>query len=183
MIYGYARVSTTDQSLDSQIDELNRAGVGVLLKDIGSGKAKSNRPNLERLKGLLKEGDTLIIYRLDRLGRSMAELIEWMDFLKEQGIIFKSLTEAINTDTASGKLTFHIFAMLAEYERNLIRERTSIGLAAARARGRNGGRKKKLNQLQADQLKEDHKSGKFTVSELLRKHQLSRASFYEYLKR
>ena len=143
MDVGYARVSTGEQTLDLQLDALAAAGCGKVYRETASG-AKADRPVLEELLGYLRPGDTLVVWRLDRLGRSLRHLIETVALLAERGVGFKSLTEQIDTTTLGGKLVFHVFGALAEFERDLIRERTHAGLAAARARGRTGGRPKKL---------------------------------------
>ena len=143
MKIGYARVSTQDQNLDLQKDALDKAGCTKIFVDEISGTV-AQRAGLDKAKEVLRKGDVLIVWRLDRLGRSIRDLIDWVNHLEEEGIGFKSLQESIDTTTSSGKLVFHIFAALAEFERNLIRERTNAGLAAARARGRVGGRKKSL---------------------------------------
>src|SRR5215211_9501055 len=143
MLIGYARISTQDQTLDLQLDALKAAGCERLFKDIVSGKT-TQRPGLDEALLQLRAGDTFIVWRLDRLGRFLPHLIETITSLESQGIGFKSLTEHIDTTSPSGKLIFHIFGALAEFERNLIRERTNAGLEAARARGRIGGRPKSL---------------------------------------
>lgn len=139
MKLGYARVSTHEQNLDMQRDALLAAGCEKIITDKASG-ASTTRPGLEKLKEQMRAGDTLVVWRLDRLGRSLRDLIGWMAYLDEQKIGLLSLHEAIDTTTPSGKLTFHLFGALAEFERNLIVERTKAGLTAARARGRKGGR-------------------------------------------
>src|SRR5215203_3025945 len=141
MLIGYARVSTHDQTLDLQLDALKAAGCERLFKDIVSGKS-TQRPRLDEALLQLRAGDTLVVWRLDRLGRSLPHLIATITSLESQGIGFKSLTENIDTTTSGGKLIFHIFGGLAEFERNLIRERTLAGLESARARGRKGGKPK-----------------------------------------
>lgn len=144
MHIGYARVSTDDQNTQLQIDALKNAGCEQLFEEKVSGKYK-DRPELEICLKVLREGDTLVVWRLDRLGRSLEHLVQIVHELEDRRIGFQSLTESIDTTTAGGKLIFHIFAALAEFERNLIRERTIAGLKAARARGRVGGRKAKLS--------------------------------------
>lgn len=139
MTVGYARVSTTDQTLNLQQDALSQAGCERLFTDTMSG-AKAERPGLAQALEFMRDGDVLIVWKLDRLGRSLKNLIEVVSKLSETGIGFRSLTESIDTTTSSGKLIFHIFGALAEFERDLIRERTAAGLVAARARGRKGGR-------------------------------------------
>src|SRR5918995_4230730 len=143
MDIGYARVSTGEQTLDLQLDALKAAGCGKIYEETASG-AKAERPVLEDVLSYLRKGDTLVVWRLDRLGRSLPHLIETVAALAARGIGFKSLTEQIDTTTPGGKLVFHVFGALAEFERDLIRERTNAGLAAARARGRTGGRPKVL---------------------------------------
>jgi DNA invertase Pin-like site-specific DNA recombinase len=150
MLIGYARVSTADQSLHLQRDALLAAGCPQprVYTDIASG-AKADRPGLEAALHDLREGDTLVVWKLDRLGRSLTHLIETVHALDARGVGFKSLQEHIDTTTPGGKLIFHVFAALAEFERDLIRERTRAGLTAARARGRRGGRKPALTPKQA----------------------------------
>lgn len=143
MRIGYARVSTEDQNTSLQIDALKNAGCEQLFEEKVSGKSK-DRPELEVCLKVLREGDTLVVWRLDRLGRSLEHLVQIIRDLESRNIGFLSLTESIDTTNAGGKLIFHIFAALAEFERNLISERTKAGLKAARARGRKGGRKAKL---------------------------------------
>ncbi len=144
MKIGYARVSTLEQNTDMQKKALKKAGCKKVLVDQVSGTV-AKRPGLEKAKELLRKGDTLVVWRLDRLGRSLRDLIEWVRYLDEQGVGLESLHEAIDTGTPTGKPTFHLFGALAEFERNLIRERTQAGLSAARARGRRGGSRKALN--------------------------------------
>ncbi|MFL5658335.1 MAG: recombinase family protein [Ktedonobacteraceae bacterium] len=139
MLMGYARVSTQDQTLDLQTDALNRAGCEKIFTDTTSG-AKSERPGLQEAMNHLRAGDTLVVWRLDRLGRTLKHLIATIADLSEKGIGFRSLQENMDTTTSGGKLIFHIFGALAEFEREIIRERTNAGLQAARARGRVGGR-------------------------------------------
>jgi DNA invertase Pin-like site-specific DNA recombinase len=143
MLIGYARVSTQEQTLNLQQDALQKAGCTRIFTDTASG-AKAERKGLETALNYVRKGDTLVVWRLDRLGRSLPHLIATMTMLEERGIGFKSLTENIDTTTSGGKLIFHIFGALAEFERNLIRERTNAGLMAARARGKRGGRPKAL---------------------------------------
>jgi len=144
MLVGYARVSTDDQNLDLQTDALNSAGCGQLFTDQVSGAA-ADKAGLSKALAYLREGDTLVVWKLDRLGRTVKGLVELVDLLKTRGIQFRSLTDGIDTATPAGRFFFHMMAALAEMERDLIRERTNAGLAAARARGRLGGRKPKLD--------------------------------------
>lgn len=145
MRVGYARVSTQDQKPELQLDALNAAGCEQVFHEKVSGKDQQ-RPELDTCLKVLRKGDTLVVWRLDRLGRSLKDLVEIVHRLEDRGVGFLSLTESIDTTNAGGKLIFHVFAALAEFERNLIRERTVAGLAAARARGRKGGRKVKLGK-------------------------------------
>lgn len=177
---GYARISTGEQLLDLQLDALKDARCDRVFTDTISG-AKSQRPGLAEALGYLRPGDTLIVWRLDRLGRSLSQLIALMTQLQEQGVSFRSLTEQIDTTTSGGKLIFHIFGALAEFERNLIRERTHAGLAAARARGRQGGRPKKLDATKsqmAQQLYNDHAN---SIDDICKTLGISRATLYRYV--
>jgi DNA invertase Pin-like site-specific DNA recombinase len=150
MDIGYARVSTGEQTLDLQLDALKAAGCGKVYQETASG-ARAERPVLDEVLSYLRKGNTLVVWRLDRLGRSLKHLIEVVAALAERGIGFKSLTEQIDTTTPGGKLIFHVFVFgaLAEFERDLIRERTHAGLAAARARGRLGGPTEEARRCQA----------------------------------
>jgi DNA invertase Pin-like site-specific DNA recombinase len=139
MLVGYTRVSTSEQTLDLQKDALEKIGCTKIFSDVVSG-AREERTGLAEASEYVREGDTLVVWRLDRLGRNLKHLIETVTALKQQGVAFKSITENIDTSTATGQLVFHIFGALAEFERNLINERTMAGLEAARARGRKGGR-------------------------------------------
>jgi DNA invertase Pin-like site-specific DNA recombinase len=184
MLIGYARVSTNEQNLDLQRDALRKVGVSAktLYTDTMTG-TKAARPGLEAALSHLREGDTLVVWRLDRLGRSLKHLIETVTALNQQHIAFKSITENIDTSTATGQLVFHLFGALAEFERNLIRERTMAGLQAARARGRKGGRPK-LNPAvskiaMAKKLYADHSN---SIADICRTLHISRATLYRYLK-
>jgi DNA invertase Pin-like site-specific DNA recombinase len=137
---GYARVSTTDQDLALQLDALAKAGCARVFEDRASG-AKTDRPGLAAALGFVRQGDILTVWKLDRLGRSLPHLIETVNAMEARGVSFRSLTEAIDTTTPGGRLVFHIFGALGQFERDLIRERTRAGLDAATARGRQGGRK------------------------------------------
>lgn len=141
---GYARVSTQEQNLDLQLDGLKKEGCKKIFTDKVSG-VKSGKPNFEKLLEYARPGDTIVIWKLDRLGRSTVKLIELMELLKQKGINLKSLSESIDTGTAAGNLFFQFTCVLAEHERNVIRERTRAGLESARARGRSGGRPKGLS--------------------------------------
>jgi len=144
MLIGYARVSTEDQTLALQQDALEKIGCSKIFTDVISG-ATTERPGLKEALSYLREGDSLVVWKLDRLGRSLKHLIETITDLNKRHIGFQSITEHIDTTTSGGKLIFHIFGALAEFERDIIRERTKAGLQAARARGRNGGRPKALD--------------------------------------
>src|SRR5690606_2994954 len=139
--YGYARVSTQDQCLDLQISALERASCSKIYTDHGISGVQENRPGLTKLINTLQPGDTLIVWRLDRLGRSLQYLISFVDRLKNKGVHFVSLSESIDTSTSGGKLLFHLMAALAEFERSLISERTRAGMAAARASGKPVGKR------------------------------------------
>jgi DNA invertase Pin-like site-specific DNA recombinase len=179
MFIGYARVSTTDQKLDVQRDELKRSGCTRIFADVASG-TKSERPGLNQAVGYAREGDTIVVWKLDRFGRSVAHLIEGVRQLQARGVGFCSLHENIDTTTSTGKLIFHLCGALAEFERDLIRERTVAGLGAARARGRKGGRRpllddKKLALLRS--LARDRNNSPAVICATLG---ISRATFYRY---
>jgi len=179
MKIGYARVSSDDQSLNLQRDALQLAGCERVYEEKESG-GKTDRPELLRLMEVLRRGDTLVVWRLDRLGRSIKHLIEIVEQLEEIGVGFQSVTEAIDTTTSGGKLVFHIFAALAEFERTLIRERTRAGLKAARARGRLGGRPVSISpekQAMAQALRDDHTQ---SITGICKALGLSRTTFYRY---
>jgi DNA invertase Pin-like site-specific DNA recombinase len=181
MLIGYARVSTHDQTLNLQQDALTKAGCTKIFTDTASG-AQTERKGLEQALSYVRKGDTFVVWRLDRLGRSLPHLITTMTDLEDRGIGFKSLTENIDTTTSGGKLIFHIFGALAEFERNLIRERTQAGLIAARKRGRIGGRPKALTQRQiliAQSLYDDPKN---SILEICRTLKISKVTLYRYIK-
>ena len=177
---GYARVSTDDQHLDLQRDALQQAGCSVIYEEAASGKSAA-RPELEQCLKALRAGDTLVVWRLDRLGRSLKDLLRIVDDLKERGISFVSLTEKIETDTAAGKMAFHLFGALSEFERSLIRERTQAGLAAARARGRAGGRKPKLDDQQVREIKALLHDPDIQVADVARRYGVSRTTLYKHV--
>lgn len=140
-LIGYARVSTSDQNMAMQVEALEKAGCHRVFTDVASG-AKADRPGLDQALAYLRDGDTLVVWKIDRLGRSLSHLVQTVEALRDRGVSFRSLNDAgIDTSTRNGKLMFNFFAMLAEFERDLIRERTKAGLASAAAQGRNGGRK------------------------------------------
>lgn len=180
MKIGYARVSTNDQHLQMQEDALKNAGCKKIYHDIASG-VKTARPGLDDALDHLREGDVLIVWKLDRLGRSIQHLIQTVKSLSDRGVGFKSLQENIDTTTSGGKLIFHIFSALAEFERDLIQERTQAGLKAARARGRLGGRPPSLNEKQVSRMLQRYDEQKLTVAEICKIFNISRPSFYNYL--
>ncbi|APW58614.1 recombinase family protein [Paludisphaera borealis] len=180
MKIGYARISTQEQNLDLQRDALKAAGCDRIIDDSASG-GKAQRPGLDRARELLRHGDVLAVWRLDRLGRSLRHLIELMAVLEGEGIGFQSITEAIDTTTPGGKLVFHIFAALAEFERNLIRERTTAGLDAARARGRKGGRRKKLDERKRQLAVDLYRQKQHTVIEICQMLDISKPTLYAYV--
>ena len=177
---GYARVSTDDQHLDLQRDALQQAGCGVIYEEAASGK-NTARPEFEQCRKALRAGDTLVVWRLDRLGRSLSDLVQIVAELEKRGVYFESLTEKIETGGASGKLQFHVFAALAEFERGLIRERTQAGLAAARARGRAGGRKPKLDDQQVKEVRALLRDPDMRVADVARRYDVSRTTIYKYV--
>jgi DNA invertase Pin-like site-specific DNA recombinase len=181
MLIGYARVSTSDQTLDLQKDALQKAGCSRIFTDTASG-AKAERIGLDEALNYVRTGDTLVVWRLDRLGRSLPHLIETITGLNNRGIGFKSITESIDTTTSGGKLVFHIFGALAEFERDIIRERTQAGLSAARARGRKGGRPKALTSKKAQMAEALYKDKNNTIDEICRTLNISRATLYRYIK-
>jgi DNA invertase Pin-like site-specific DNA recombinase len=181
MLIGYARVSTHDQTLNLQQDALHKAGCDRIFTDTASG-AKTERKGLDEALHYVRKGDTLVVWRLDRLGRSLPHLITTMTDLEERGIGFKSLTENIDTTTSGGKLIFHIFGALAEFERNLIRERTQAGLTAARARGRIGGRPKALTARQLSIAQSLYADSKTSIPEICQTLKISKATLYRALK-
>ncbi len=182
MDIGYARVSTGEQTLDLQLDALTKAGCGKVFTETASG-AKADRVVLADVLAYARASDTVVVWRLDRLGRSLKHLIETVTDLREQGIGFRSLTEQIDTTTSGGKLIFHVFGALAEFERDLIRERTHAGLAAARARGRTGGRPKALLDPKKIALAQAlYDDGRHDVATICKTLGISRATLYRYVK-
>jgi DNA invertase Pin-like site-specific DNA recombinase len=183
MLLGYARVSTHDQTLALQQDALTQAGCDRVFTDTASG-ATAERQGLEDALSHVRAGDTLVVWKLDRLGRSLPHLIETIIRLQERGIGFKSLTEQIDTTTSGGKLIFHVFAALAEFERDVIRERTQAGLIAARARGKRGGhpRAAALNDAKkvamAQALYNDKKN---SITDICKTLRVSRSTLYRYI--
>ncbi len=181
MLIGYARVSTFDQNPDLQNDALNKAGCEKIFTDTVSGTV-AQRPGLTKVKEHLRKGDTLVVWRLDRLGRSLKDLIDWMNYLDTEGVALKSVQESIDTSTATGKLVFHVFGALAEFERNLILERTQAGLSAARARGRLGGRPKTLDDDKKQVVIDLYNEKKMTVKKICETMGISKPTLYSYVR-
>src|SRR3954452_14385938 len=181
MLIGYARISTLDQTLALQQDALSAAGCEQIYTDTVSGSV-TERPGLTQALSHLRAGDTLVVWCLDRLRRSLPHLIATIRDLQERGVGFRSLQEQIDTTTSGGKLIFHVFGALAEFERDLIRERTHAGLQAARARGRLFGRPKVLTAQQVKQLRTLAKDEGTSVGEICQTLGISRATFYRYLR-
>lgn len=185
MEIGYARVSTNEQNLDLQLDAFNKNGIKKIFTDKVSG-VKTNKPELDELLKYARQGDTIVVWRLDRLGRSTIQLIKLVEELKEKGIHLKSLTEPIDTTCATGTMIFQIFCVLAEHERNVLRERTKAGLSSARARGRVGGRQKGLSaryESIKELVKEAYIAEKSTTEEIMQAFNIkSRSTLYRILK-
>lgn len=180
MFVGYCRISTEDQSLSLQEDALNKLGCARIFSDVASG-ALDSRKGLREAIEFARPGDTLCVWKLDRLGRSLRHLIETINRLNERGVEFKSIQESLDTQSPSGKLLFHIMAALAEFEREIIRDRTRAGLEAARVRGRIGGRPSKLGEGQVQAARTLLADGKTAVGEVARMLQVSRGTLYRHL--
>lgn len=186
MLLGYARVSTHEQILDLQLDALKQSGVeerNIFTDKLSGTTAKIERPGLSDALSHLREGDTLVVWRLDRLGRTLKQLIELINELNDRGVGFKSITENIDTTTSGGKLVFHIFGALAEFEREVIRERTQAGLRAARARGRLGGRKSIQSQdpKKIEMALKLYNAMDMQVQEICATLHISRTTLYRYV--
>jgi DNA invertase Pin-like site-specific DNA recombinase len=181
MLIGYARVSTNDQTLDLQLDALKRAGCERVYEDKASG-AKIAREGLQAALDTLRAGDTLVVWRLDRLGRTLKQLIDLITELHARDVGFKSLQEQLDTTSSTGTLIFHIFGALSEHERNVTRERTYAGLEAARARGRRGGRPKVLTAKQVALARSLYESREHSIADICDTLHISRAALYKYLK-
>ncbi|GIJ49746.1 invertase [Virgisporangium aliadipatigenens] len=182
---GYVRVSTPDQNPALQNDALTAAGCAKIFTDVASG-ARADRPQLIAALDYLRPGDVFIVWQLDRLGRSMRHLIDTVKALHERGVQFRSLRESIDTTTAAGRLTFHLFAALAEFERDLLRERTTAGLAAIaarRARGRRGGRPRKMTAEKIAVARQMYASQQYTVDQIAHTLGVSRGTIYQHLDR
>ncbi|MFK0380246.1 recombinase family protein [Pandoraea sp. NPDC090278] len=180
MLIGYARISTDDQHLDLQRDALAKAGCERVFEDTASG-AKAERTGLTALLATLRRGDTVVIWRLDRLGRSLKDLIYLVERLDAAGAGLRSLQESIDTASIGGRLVFHLFGVLAEFERNLIRERTQAGLSAARARGHKGGGKKRLDPEHEKLALQLYHERRHTVEEICRLMGIGKSTLYNYL--
>ena len=185
MKIGYARVSTQEQDLTLQLDALQVAGCSQIYQEKITG-AKRERPELQKVLEQLREGDVIVIWKLDRLARSLKDLVDLVNQIQGQGAALLSLNDQIDTTTPQGKFTFHVFAALAEFERDIIRERTKAGLAAARARGRKGGRPKGLSKkaqhtaIIAEKLYAD---GELSTTEICEQLSISKGTLYNYLRR
>ncbi len=182
MLVGYARVSTVDQNLDLQCDALKKSGCDKIFSDVASG-ALSTRDGLTEALQFLRPGDTLVLWKLDRLGRSLRHLIDAVMELQNKNIGFRSLQESIDTTTSGGKLVFHVFAALAEFERDIIRERTMAGLLAVRARGRKGGRPRKLSEKQIEMATALFKNPQTSVKDICQALNVSKATLYRNVPR
>ncbi|WBU62251.1 recombinase family protein [Paracoccus albus] len=180
-LIGYARVSTVGQDLALQLDALQGAGATRIFDDHGVSGSKTERPGLTEALRFLREGDTLIVWKLDRLGRSMTHLLQTVADLEKRGVGFRSLTENIDTTTPTGRLVFHIFGALGEFERDLIRERTNAGLAAAAARGRKGGRPAVVTPERIARARQLIASG-LTVREAAARVKIGKTALYAALK-
>ncbi len=180
MFIGYARVSTQDQTPQLQLDALKVAGCERSFVEKASG-AQRDRPELQAALGYMRPGDTLVVWKLDRLARSLKQLIETVESLENKKMGFRSLTENIDTTTPGGRLTFHLFAALAEFERSIIKERTMAGLAAARSRGRRGGRPPSLNAKDLAAAKALLSDPGITVEEVAKRLKVSPATLYRHL--
>ena len=180
MKIGYARVSTDDQRMDLQRDALTAAGCEKVFTDTASG-AKAARPGLDEALSYARKGDVLVVWRLDRLGRSLPELVKIVGELEAAGVGFESVTERIETSSAAGRLVFHVFAALAEFERALISERTKVGLASARARGRNGGGQYKMTPAKLRLAMAAMGQKETVVSDLCKELGVTRQTLYRHL--
>ena len=180
MRIGYARVSTADQDLGPQVARLEAAGCERIYSDVASG-VKASRPDWDRLLDNLRAGDELVITKLDRAGRSVKHLIEVTEFLASRQTNLIVLDQGIDTTTAAGKLLFHIMGAVAEFERDLIRDRTNDGLAAARRKGHLGGRKPKLDAVKVQKLRRLYNAGTLTVDEIAEQFEIHRTTVYDYI--
>ena len=180
MLIGYARVSTDDQNLDLQRDALSRAGCGRIFEEKESGRAGTQRPALEAALAYLRPEDQLVVWKVDRLGRSLREMLDTAHKLQSQGVKLRSLTEAVDTETPTGRLMFNFLGTIAEYFLDLNRERTLEGLRAAAARGRKGGRRRKLGEEDLAMARALLRDPSIPVAQVAKRLGVSRATFYAY---
>jgi DNA invertase Pin-like site-specific DNA recombinase len=184
MKYGYARISTKDQSLDMQIDALKKIGCGQIYEEVAKG-ARTDRPVLIQLLEVMQAGDTLVIWKFDRLGRSLQHLVKIFNDLISRDINIISIKDPVDTTTPQGRLMFNIFSSLAEFEKEIIQERTNAGLQSARARGKLGGRRRGLSQRAMEKAcaaESLYKEGKLSAIEISKKLEISKTTLYKYLK-
>lgn len=181
MKIGYARVSTADQNLDLQTDALKEAGCEKIFTDHGVSGAKAERPGLDKALDHIRKKDVLVIWKLDRLGRSLSHLLSIVEDLKQRGAHFASVQDGFDTSTASGKMVFSVIGAMAEYERNLTRERTMAGLASARARGRKGGRPKQLDESSVKVAIALANADELTINEICKQVECSRSTYYRQI--
>ena len=180
-LIGYARVSTYEQNLDLQIEALKKAGCKKIYADKVSG-VKAERIELNKLKESLRDGETIVVWKLDRMSRSLKDMIDLIKFFESKQVGFRSLTENIDTTTPSGKLIFHIFASMAEFERDLIRERTMAGLATARARGRKGGRPKSTTKNQEEMILKMYQDKTIEIKTITQAFNISKTKLYKIVR-
>ena len=180
MKVGYARVSTLDQNLDLQTDALKKEGCKEIFEDHASG-AKADRDGLRKALEFMREGDTLVVWKLDRLGRSLKHLIDVINRLNDNKMYFKSVQESIDTASSGGKLIFHVFGALAEFERDMIRERTLAGIEAAKRRGKIGGRPKKMDKKKIALARTMHDDPSNSVNDICEILNISKSTLYRYL--
>lgn len=181
MRIGYARVSTVDQHLDLQLNALHAAGCDIIFEDQGVSGASTNRPGLSKALRRLRTGDTLVVWRLDRLGRSLAHLIKTVSSLRSRGVQLRSLTEAIDTGTPTGNLVFHIFGAISEFERCLISERSVAGVAAARAKGRHLGRRPALTPNQIEAVRQAYFNDRLSMAAIADQYRVHPRTVRRYL--
>lgn len=183
MLVGYARVSTDEQSLDLQDDALKAAGCGKVFMEKESGRAGTKRPALEQALAYLRPEDQLVVWKIDRLGRSLREMLDTAHMLQERGVKLRSLTEQVDTETATGRMMFNFLGTIAEYFLDLNRERTMAGLKAAVARGRKGGRRRKLSEADIEVGRAMLAAGTISVAEIAKRLGVGRTAFYSYFPR
>jgi DNA invertase Pin-like site-specific DNA recombinase len=183
MRIGYARVSTIDQNLELQRDALARAGCVQVYEEKASGKSKAGRPELANMMRALRKGDTLIVWRLDRLGRSLVDLVQLVDELALRGVAFESLSEKIDTSTAQGRMFFGFIAAMAQYQRDVISENTKAGLEASKARGRSGGRPAKLDDKAIAEILVLRASPDISMASIAKRYGVSKPTLYNALER